>query len=306
MFKVKNLRKKYGNVEVLKGINFEVPKGSIYGFLGRNGAGKTTTMNIIAGLLNYDSGEIYIDGRKLGRRERTGLIGYLPQIPEFYGYMTAYEYLKFIGELSNMNKSEIPERIDEVLDMVGLSKDKEKRIGNYSVGMKQRMGMGAALFNKPKILMLDEPTSALDPEGRNEVLNLIRELKNEGTTVFLSTHILNDVEKTCDSLTIINEGKVVLSGKLDDIEEKYIQPVYDIEFKNVKKDEIKKIESEDFIDKVVFDGNKVSVYVNDISKAENILLKKICGIDSRVTSYNIRKSNLEDIFIRLVVKNENV
>ena len=192
MLKVIELRKSYGSFEVLKGISFEIEKGSIYGYLGPNGAGKTTTMNILSGLIDYNSGEILFEGSDLRKNKKNLLkkIGYLPQNPVFYGYMNAYEYLNFIGSLSGMDDRQIKQRTGEVLEIVKLTDAARRKIGSYSGGMKQRFGIAVTIFNNPEMVFLDEPTSALDPEGRMEVLELIKELRGNGTTVFLSTHIL--------------------------------------------------------------------------------------------------------------------
>jgi len=185
LLKIENLTKKYGDFEVLKNISFQVPKGCIYGFLGKNGAGKSTTMNILTGLINYNAGNIFINGKDFSTNKRQLLktIGYLPQAPVFYGYMTGYEYLKFIGNLGGMSSKEISIRTDEVLQIVELKSEAAKRkLSGYSGGMKQRFGIAVALFNHPEILFLDEPTSALDPEGRMEVLSLI-------ATVYRMNHV---------------------------------------------------------------------------------------------------------------------
>lgn len=296
--------KKYGDFEVLKDISFEVPAGCIYGFLGKNGAGKTTTMNILTGLINCNSGNIIIDGKNFStnRRQLLKSIGYLPQTPVFYGYMTGYEYLNFIGTLSGMSNKEIGLRTDEVLGIVDLKKDAAKRkLSGYSGGMKQRFGLAVALFNHPKILFLDEPTSALDPEGRKEVLSLIETLKAEKITVFLSSHILNDIERICDEVSILDKGKILISSKLKELEEKYIQPIFDVEVEgdtNSLKDTLIK---EPLVENIKISNNLLSIYVKNIDEAKEKLPKLIVAANKTILSYNIRKSNLEDIFMRMVV-----
>lgn len=304
MLKVEKLTKKYGDFQVLKDISFDVPAGCIYGFLGKNGAGKTTTMNILTGLINCNSGNIIIDGKNFStnRRQLLKSIGYLPQAPVFYGYMTGYEYLNFIGTLSGMSNKEIGLRTDEVLGIVDLKKDAAKRkLSGYSGGMKQRFGLAVALFNHPKILFLDEPTSALDPEGRKEVLSLIETLKAEKITVFLSSHILNDIERICDEVSILDKGKILISSKLKDLEEKYIQPIFDVEVEgdtNSLKDTLIK---EPLVENIKISNNLLSIYVKNIDEAKEKLPKLIVAANSTILSYNIRKSNLEDIFMRMVV-----
>lgn len=305
MLKVEKLTKKYGDFQVLKDISFEVPTGCIYGFLGKNGAGKTTTMNILTGLINCNSGNIIIDGKTFStnRRQLLKSIGYLPQAPVFYGYMTGYEYLNFIGTLSGMSNKEISLRTDEVLGIVDLKKDAAKRkLSGYSGGMKQRFGLAVALFNHPKILFLDEPTSALDPEGRKEVLSLIETLKAEKITVFLSSHILNDIERICDEVSILDKGKILISSKLKELEEKYIQPIFDVEVEGDTNSLKEVLIKEPLVENIKISNNLLSIYVKNIDEGKEKLPKLIVAANSTILSYNIRKSNLEDIFMRMVVK----
>lgn len=302
MLKVINLKKKYGNLEVLKGISFEIKKGTIYGFLGPNGAGKTTTMNILSGLIGHNGGKIILDGKDLNKNKRELLkkVGYLPQDPVFYGYMNAIEYLSFIGKINNMDEKEIRERTGSLLKTVGLSDAAKRKIGGYSGGMKQRFGIATALFKKPEIVFLDEPTSALDPEGRMEVLEFIKGLKNQGITVFLSTHILNDIERVCDEVSILDKGEILVSDNLENLKNKYIQPIFDIEFENDAPGIGERLQGVNWIKDVKVKGSSISVYVNDLRSAKDNLLRLIVDSGNPVTSFNIRKSNLEDIFIRLV------
>lgn len=305
MLRVNNLVKKYGDFEVLKGISFEVKKGSVSGFLGPNGAGKSTTMNILTGLIDYNSGEINIDGEsfKANRKSLMRKIGYLPENPVFYGYMNAYEYLGFIGRLSGYTSLKIKSKTDELLDISGLTAAAKRKIGGYSRGMKQRLALAVAMFNEPEILFLDEPTSALDPEGRMEMMKLIENLRNLNITVFLSTHILSDVERVCDEVNILNHGEIILSGKLEEIRSQYIEPVYDIEFEQgpllIKKELLKY----EWIGSVKATGNRISVYVKNIDIAKSNLLKVLSQYENPVVSYELRKSTLEDIFLK-VVKND--
>jgi ABC-2 type transport system ATP-binding protein len=305
MLKVVNLYKKYGSFEVLKGISFEIKRGMIYGFLGQNGAGKSTTMNILTGLIRYNGGEIYVNDIALHKNKRRLLeiVGYLPQSPVFYGYMTGLEYLNFIGKINRFSSSQIRERSEEVLSIVNLKDSSNRRVGDYSGGMKQRFGLAVAMFNRPEILILDEPTSSLDPEGRMEVLELIENLKENGTTVFLSTHILSDVEKVCDEVSILHQGKIVLSDNLEHLKNKYIQPIYDIEFQYDCNNINKLLLSLDWVENTNTNKNHVSVYVKDMSIANTKLLKLLVEQDNPVLAFSLRKSNLDDIFLRLVNKN---
>ncbi len=308
MLKVTNLTKNYGSLEVLKSISFEIGSGKIYGFLGPNGAGKTTTMNILTGLIGYNGGNILFDGKdfKKNKRELLKKVGYLPQNPVFYGYMNAYEYLDFIGGISNMKEADIKKRSGELLDVFGLSSAAKRIIGGYSGGMKQRLGLAVSLFNRPELLFLDEPTASLDPEGRMEVLTFINSLKSQGVTVFLSTHILNDVERVCDEVSIINEGKIIVSKELEELKNNYIQPIYDIEFERECSSFNNLLSRYNWVEKTLLNKNKLSIYVNDINAARSELLHLLAAESNPVMSFNLRKSDLEDIFLRLVSKNGNL
>lgn len=220
VLEVKDLHKSFGSKTVLDGLTFSVSEGSIFGFIGRNGAGKTTTMKIILGLLQADSGEVTVCGEKVryGSTPTNKYIGYLPDVPEFYGYMTAKEYLRLCGEITGMKQSEIKSRSGELLELVGLGGEKH-RIKGYSRGMKQRLGIAQALINKPRLLICDEPTSALDPVGRKEILDIIHAARSETSVVF-STHILSDVERICDDTAILEKGKIALSGTVSELKAK--------------------------------------------------------------------------------------
>lgn len=222
--------KSFGEKHILNEISFSVPKGSIFGFIGQNGAGKTTTMKMILGLLKTDSGQIAVCGEKVsfGQNATNQYIGYLPDVPEFYDFMTPREYLVLCGSITGMSKKAAMERAKELLEMVGLSEEK-RRIRGFSRGMKQRLGVAQALFNRPKLLICDEPTSALDPLGRKELLDLLVQAKQE-TTILFSTHILSDVERICDQIAFLHGGELVLQGNLEEIKSKGVGNDVEIEF----------------------------------------------------------------------------
>lgn len=227
---IKNLHKRFADKEVLRGLNMTVPENSIFGFVGKNGAGKTTTMKTVLGLLRPDEGEITVAGEKVnyGETATNKYIGYLPDVPEFYGFMTAREYLRFCGEITGMEKSDIKDRSKMLLDMVGLSNEKH-RIKGYSRGMKQRLGIVQALLNRPKLLICDEPTSALDPVGRKEILDILMTVREE-TTVLFSTHILSDVERICTDVAFLKDGVITMHGKPDELRFSNRTEEYSIEF----------------------------------------------------------------------------
>ena len=217
ILEINNLSKAFGSKEVLKGVNLTVPEKEVFGFVGVNGAGKTTTMKIILGLLKADAGEARICGEKVsyGNTPTNRFVGYLPDVPEYYSFMTPVEYLSFCGEITGLAKKEREERSAELLELVGLG-DEKRRIKGFSRGMKQRLGIAQALLGRPKLLICDEPTSALDPLGRKEILDVLTAAKKE-TTILFSTHILSDVEHICDEMALLNDGKIVMQGRMEDV-----------------------------------------------------------------------------------------
>ena len=232
MLQISGLHKRFGDKTVLNDLALSVPENSIFGFIGKNGAGKTTTMKTVLGLLQADAGEIVVNGEKVvyGETATNRYIGYLPDVPEFYSFMSAPEYLGFCGEITGMAKSECKNRSKELLDLVGLGNEKH-RIKGFSRGMKQRLGIAQALLNRPKLLICDEPTSALDPVGRKERLDILLAVR-EQTTVFFSTHILSDVERICTEVAFLSDGKIGVQGKLSDIKTQYRSEEYLIETEN--------------------------------------------------------------------------
>lgn len=229
MLQIANLKKHFGDKEVLKGLDLSVPEHSIFGFIGKNGAGKTTTMKMVLGLLKPDEGEIMVAGEKVlyGQTATNRHIGYLPDVPEYYAFMTAPEYLAFCGEITGMKKTELAARSRELLELVGLG-DEKHRIKGFSRGMKQRLGIAQALLSRPQLLICDEPTSALDPVGRKEILDILLAVRQQ-TTVLFSTHILSDVERICTDIAFLNDGMVTVQGKLSDIKAEYRREEYLIE-----------------------------------------------------------------------------
>lgn len=217
MLSLSHVAKNFGEKQVLRDVSFSVPEHTVFGFVGQNGAGKTTAMKLILGLITVSGGEITVNGMPVcyGNTPTNRVIGYLPDVPEFYPYMTPSEYLRFCGEIFGMPAREIKSRSEELLRLVGLKKETH-RIKGFSRGMKQRLGIAQALFGRPKLLICDEPTSALDPAGRKELLDILTAAKEE-TTILFSTHILSDVEHICDEMAFLHEGRIALAGSLDEV-----------------------------------------------------------------------------------------
>ena len=220
ILEISGLKKHFGEKQVLRGVDLTVPENRVYGFVGRNGAGKTTTMKITLGLLAADEGEVRVCGEKAhyGNTATNCFIGYLPDVPEYYGFMTPMEYLRFCGEIAGMDAKEIRSRSEELLRLVGLGEEKH-RVKGFSRGMKQRLGIAQALLGRPRLLICDEPTSALDPMGRKEILDVLVAAKEE-TTILFSTHILSDVEHICDEMALLDQGRIVMQGSIEDVKRK--------------------------------------------------------------------------------------
>lgn len=200
-------------VRILKGLNFSVPRGKITGFLGANGSGKTTTLKCLLGLAFPDAGEVRYFGEPGLTEEVKGRIGFLPERPYFYEYLTGEEFLRFYGQLSKkFPRHELDQRIDQLLARVGLQGAKKKALRSYSKGMLQRIGIAQALIHDPEFVILDEPMTGLDPDGRWEVTRIIEETAAKGTSIFFSSHLLNDAEKICDHLVVLKEGNVLFYG----------------------------------------------------------------------------------------------
>ncbi|MDE1925069.1 MAG: ABC transporter ATP-binding protein [Patescibacteria group bacterium] len=214
----KNLTKSYGGRMAVDHIDLSVETGEFYGFLGPNGAGKTTTIRMLTGILQPDEGVVSVGGHASGDKQKIAeLIGVVPEGRGFYDWMTAYEYLDFFAELYGLAGAEKEKRIADLLEKVGLTKRKNSRVGTYSRGMKQRLALARALINSPRILFLDEPTLGLDPQGQEDIQRLLKDLNKEGITIFLSSHLLNEVSNLCSRIVILHGGRIVANGTLAEL-----------------------------------------------------------------------------------------
>jgi ABC-2 type transport system ATP-binding protein len=227
---IENLKKYYGAVHALDGLDMDVAPGTVFGFLGPNGAGKTTTLRILTGLAHPTSGKAQVagldilkDGHKLASH-----IGHLPEEPAFYTWMTPREFLDYLGRLYGFSAAERASRTRELLALVRMEDVSKRRIAGFSRGMRQRLGVAAALIHHPEVLFLDEPASALDPAGRKEVLDLIESLRGQ-CTVVMSTHILADVERVCDVVGIISKGRMIVQSPREELLERYAIPAFELE-----------------------------------------------------------------------------
>lgn len=297
MVKIRNLKKSFKGFPVLRGLNMDINAGDVYGFLGRNGCGKTTTMNIICGVLEKDSGEITLGGGN------PVTIGYLPESPSIFPYMTAREYLEYIAACAEYD-GDIAKRTSEVLEIVGLREAADRRTKGFSRGMTQRLGMGAAIIKNPELLIFDEPTSALDPQGRSEVIAIIDRLKDMGSTIVLSTHILSDVERVANRIGIVNGGMIAEEGDMKTILRKYSGDVISMSVRNVTQEQKITLLKVDFAHAEFNDDVGVFRFggFDSVSSEEGAkrLIKLAADNDMTVESFAIGTATLEEVFRKVV------
>lgn len=298
LLELEQITKSFHGQKVLQDLTFSVAEGSIYGFVGRNGAGKTTTMKLITGLLKQDAGAIRVNQNLVtyGQNQTNQFIGYLPDVPAFYDYLTAKEYLNLCGEIAGLKRERF-KRSEELLQLVGLTAT--QRIGGFSRGMKQRLGIAQALVNEPKLLLCDEPTSALDPIGRKEFLDLLASLRQK-TTILFSTHILHDVEQICDHVGILNRGEMQVTGTLEDLKQQYGKKQWYVDFDSITaKNKFLNMLSEK--ETFVFQNNeqKSDVLLTVSDDQQEQLWYILRQQEKMPVSLQQQESTLEDIFLEV-------
>ncbi len=300
---IRNLKKSFkghlsiGRIEALRGVDLNVPSSGIYGFIGPNGAGKTTTLKIITGLIFPDEGEVKIFGKPNSEFTARSNIGFLPESPYFYDYLTGEELVFFFGSLFKIPKKELKERTVSLLELVGLKGKEKLPLRKYSKGMLQRVGLAQALISDPELLILDEPMSGLDPIGRREIRDLILKLKKEGKTIFFSSHILADAEMICDEVGIIVKGKIVERGKLETLLGKEVR-FWDISFRGAQ------VPLELSQKTVVSHEDLTMIRVDSEEEVETALLL-LQSNKSKILSVIPHKASLEEIFLSSVEEGKN-
>ncbi len=294
MVRIRDLRKKYGAIPVLNGLSMDIEDGDVYGFLGRNGCGKTTTMNIICNIIPKDEGKITLGNGKPIK------VGYLPESPMIYGYMTAKEYLEYIAACSEW-QGDVNRRVAEVLDVVGLSKAANQRAKGFSRGMTQRLGMGAAILGNPELLIFDEPTSALDPQGRAEVISIINRLKSMGCTIVLSTHILSDVERVANRIGIMRNGVLAEEGSLKELLRRQGGDVINITVRGLTQENKIKLLSVDFARAEYNNDEDLFRFgTEDAEDTARRLMRLMADNDIVAESFSIGTATLEEVFGKVV------
>lgn len=288
-----NLTKQFKGKGGFANISLSVKEGEVFSLLGKNGAGKSTFIRTLLGILHAESGQGEILGQSIGDIQTRKKIGYLPELFQYHNWLTGYELLFNHGLLYKMDKKDIQNRIEEVLEIVGLKGHEQKKIKEYSKGMKQRIGLGSAILSNPKILFLDEPTSALDPIGRKDVRDIILKLKDQGKTIFLNTHLLSEVELVSDRVAILDKGRM---KKVGTIQELLHSPVL-LSIGNINEKIINELNKID--PNLKKDGNEIEMSVNN-----DELLPKIadCIVKNDGQLYMMKKKEnvLEELFIKTV------
>jgi len=295
--KTVELTKRFGHTVALAGLSMEVPRGEVFGFLGPNGAGKTTAVKLLLGLLKPTSGEGWLLGRPIGDLATRRRIGYLPELFRYQQWLSAAEVLSLHCELAPLPRSAWKDEVHQALETVGLSDRANDRVGTFSKGMQQRLGLGAALLGEPELVFLDEPTSALDPVGRHDVREIIRGLASRGTAVFLNSHLLSEVEQVCDRVAVVDHGRVIASGTMDDLLSGTA-----VRVRVTGLGDADRIKLSDF-GRIDDEGDQLTF--NDL-KPDRVpdLIAAIVGMGGRVYEVAPRHQTLEDRFLQLLEDKE--
>lgn len=302
MIQVQNLSKTFQSVKAVDNISFNITKGEIFGFLGPNGAGKSTTLNMMSTILNNDGGTIIIDGKELtsNSNECKQLIGVVPQEISLYEELSAYENLLFWGNLYGVPSKELKERIDSTLELIGLLDRKKDLVKTYSGGMKRRINIAASLLHNPKILLMDEPTVGIDPQSRNHIFEVIETLNKKGMTIIYTTHYMEEVERLCNRIAIIDSGKIIAQGTQEELQELVeTKESIQIEFELLSENQVESLQE--------------SLGLKMIQKENKLLIESsVKGLSSIITTCNnmnlsvkdieLKKVNLETIFLSLTGK----
>ena len=289
----RDLAKRYGALQALAGLNMTIPRGAIFGFLGPNGAGKTTSVKLLLGLARPTSGSAEILGQPIGERASRRRVGYLPELFRYQPWLTAREVLLLHCELAGVDRAAWSREIEDALAVVGLQDRGSSRVGTFSKGMQQRLGLGVALLGDPELVLLDEPTSALDPVGRHDVREIIRGLRDRGVTVFLNSHLLSEVEQVCDRVAVVDRGKVIAEGTLDELLRSDTVRMRVSGLPRGAKDQLAPFGA---IDE---DGDWLVVRGVDADRVPD-LVAHVVGLGGRVHAVEPRHETLEDRFLRLL------
>jgi ABC-2 type transport system ATP-binding protein len=300
-----NLTKRYGRLTAVDKLNLNVNANTIHGFLGPNGAGKTTTIKVLVGLLKPDEGEARIFGEEVsGDKPDVRLrIGYMPELPKFPKHLKGSELLDIYGRMYGLSQQQRQDQLPKLFEQVGLKGRENDLIGKYSKGMQQRLGIAQALLSEPELAILDEPSLGLDPVGMVEVRELIKNVVKEGMTVFLSSHLLFEVQQVCSHVTIINKGVAVASDTIENVEHKIKGPVtLQIEVTKLTKTIVENVEKLSFVTDVKTENNKLNITLDTKDDVRPQVSETITNSGGTIVSMNLTGQSLEDVFVQLVGK----
>jgi ABC-2 type transport system ATP-binding protein len=298
---VLNLTKFYGDFKALDSVSFTVDKGWVYGYLGPNGAGKTTTIRTMLGLLKPDQGEVQIASINPSKDPVQALqsLGYAPELPTLQTFFTGEQLLDFMGKMFGLATQARKENIKQLLDLVGLKEWGDKKIGKYSKGMVQRLSVALALINDPVVLIMDEPTIGMDPEATAHFRDLFTNLSKEGKTIFISSHLLDEVQRICSHVGMINKGKIVFSGPIEQVLDTFTQQwVVEAELQNVTEKIVSSLKKLYFVEDVKVDGNRVMIGLKEKKDFRGEISSEIFKQKGVLLSLNLQKITLEDAYLR--------
>jgi len=298
---VSSLTKYYGDFKALDSISFAVGKGWVYGYLGPNGAGKTTTIRTMLGLLKPDQGEVQITGINPTENPVQALqsLGYAPELPTMQTFFTGEQMLDFMGKMFGLATQVRKEKIKQLLDLVGLEEWGDKKIGKYSKGMVQRLSLALALVNDPMVLIMDEPTIGMDPEATAHFRNLFTTLSKQGKTVFISSHLLDEVQRICTHVGMINRGRMVFDGPITQVLETFTQQwVIEAELKKVTKTMISALKKLDYVQNVKSEENKLRIELKEKKDLRGEISSEIFKHKGVLLSLNLHRVTLEDAYLR--------
>lgn len=284
-------------VTALEGLDLEVRQGEVFGFLGPNGAGKTTTLKILMGLIYPTSGRAWLFGKNVGDRDAKARLGFLPESPYFYDYLTGAEFLRFYGDLFGLSGAVVNRRISELLELVGMTHARDLQLRKFSKGMLQRIGIAQALINDPELVVLDEPMSGLDPIGRKEIRDLILRLKETGKTIFFSSHILHDAEMLCDRVSILVKGRLVAMGCVSDLVGAASTQSIEALVEGLGAEGLAQVKP--FTEKITVSGDRALLVLNGQPQVDGVL-DRIRAMKAKLISLTPQNSSLEDLFMRQV------
>ncbi|MGA3111518.1 MAG: ABC transporter ATP-binding protein [Candidatus Bathyarchaeia archaeon] len=301
-----DLTKCFDSLTAVNKLNLKVQKGTIHGFLGPNGAGKTTTIKILVGLLRPDSGSVKVLGQEVHTDDADSRlnVGFMPELPKFPKHLKGSELLDVYGRMYGMTEQQRKDQIPKLIEMVGLKGRENDLIGKYSKGMQQRIGIAQALLNNPELVVLDEPSIGLDPVGMVEVRELVKAISKEGMTVFLSSHLLFEVEQLCDHVTIINNGTMLVSDTPENISHQLGPAMMHIELVDLSAPVIAAVKSLGFVSGTWKTDNTLLVQVNTYNDVRAQVSQAITGAGGVIVGMSQKNANLEDIFIQLVTKDK--